>query len=895
MASVAVPLTLVGVATLWVQYRTERTRAEMQLVEQARAVAQLVDREFQRMETAVRVLASSSALARNDLAAFANELLATRSLLSAGLPAGTEPVRIRVLDAEGRLRLDTYVLDGGVAFQRGLPHAQTAIATGRTQISDLQIGPITGRPYVVIAVPVFAPAPAGPEASRPSGAIGANIPRERLLTIVNEAGLPLGADASVLDRKGIIAARSFRDAETVGKPPLPDVLAAVLRDKVGLAPSGLMTLDGVQSVIAYAHAPFSGYIAMLAVPEDVFLAPLWSSLLQTAGIGALVLVVGLGTATVMARRIVSAFQRVPMVAAEAVEAGGVLGRRTGLREADQLAGTIASAEMKRRASDAEFALLADAMPGWVFISDAAGHNLYVNRTYLQQAGVTETEVMGQGWLALLHEQDRPRIPIAWREAARAGTDYVVEYRARVRDGSYRWFLSRGRPLRDGSGQIFRWFGVAVDIEDRHTAEEALRDTEARLRALTQELEARVQTEVAAREAAQVRAAHAERMQALGQLAGGLAHDFNNILQGVQGGAAIINRRAHDVDAVRRFAGIILDAAVRGASVTRRLLAFARRGDLRSEPLNAKDLLEGMREVLGSALGSIVDLHIEAPVSLPLMLADKAQLETVLVNLATNARDAMPDGGTLTFAAASDVVEEQCIHPTDLRPGGYVRLTVSDTGVGMDQATLVRAMEPFFTTKSQGKGTGLGLSMAKGFLEQSGGGLTLHSILGRGTTVSLWLPEAPAADAGAEVNDVMGLPERRADRHILLVDDEAMVRETMAESLEEIGYSVLVAEDGASALGILDEGETVDVLVTDLTMPGMSGLILIREAQKRRPALPSVLVTGYAGDGAQLAVSGALTGAFSLLRKPVTAGQVADRIEALLEPVANNDPLQPNHV
>jgi PAS domain S-box-containing protein len=703
-----------------------------------------------------------------------------------------------------------------------------------------------------------------------------------------ETGLPPGAVASVHDRKGITVARSSLDAETVGKPPLPGVSDAILGSDAGLAPRGVVTLEGVRSVVAYAHAPLSGYIAQLNIPETVLVAPLWAALLQTAAIGAAVLAAGLGTAAFMARRIVAAFHHVPAAAAEAAETDALIAARTGLREADQLVAAIASAEARRRESAADFGLLAETMPGWVFVSDAAGRNTYINRTYRQQAGAADQEVMGRGWLNLLHGEDRPRAMAVWRDAVRTGRDYTVEYRARMRDGSYRWFLSRGRPLRDSSGCISRWFGVAIDIEDRHETEMILRETEARLLAVTRDLEGRVQAEVAAREAAQTRAAHAERIQALGQLAGGIAHDFNNILQGVQGGAAMINRRAADVDAVRRFSGMILDAAARGAAVTRRLLAFARRGDLRAEPVEVEALLEGMREVLASALGSAVDLRIEAPAGLPLMLVDKGQLETVLVNLATNARDAMPDGGTLTFAAAADVVEDHVIHPADLRPGRYVRLSISDTGVGIEQATLARVMEPFFTTKSPGKGTGLGLPMAKGFMEQSGGGLTIHSAPGRGTTVRLWIPEAEHQAVRAAANDQIPPTRGRVTKRVLLVDDEMVVRETLAASLDESGYDVIVAEGGAAALNVLDAGEIVTVLVTDLTMPGMSGLTLIREAQARRPDLPAILVTGYAGDGAQLAVSGALKGSFSLLRKPVTAEQVVDRIEAVLEAAETSD-------
>jgi signal transduction histidine kinase/CheY-like chemotaxis protein len=386
---------------------------------------------------------------------------------------------------------------------------------------------------------------------------------------------------------------------------------------------------------------------------------------------------------------------------------------------------------------------------------------------------------------------------------------------------------------------------------------------------------------AALAAAQARAAHAERMQALGQLAGGIAHDFNNILQAVQGGAALIDKRAADPNSVRRFARMILDATERGTSITHRLLAFARRGELRAEPVGPEDLLSGLRDVLTHTLGSGITIEVQSVAGLPPLLADRAQLETALVNLATNARDAMPDGGTLTLTASAETVEENAHHPADLQSGHYVRLTVADTGTGIDAAILVRVLEPFFSTKPAGKGTGLGLSMAKGFAEQSGGGLTIDSRPGFGTTIRLWLPAAARLEALPRPAEPSGVVRDGTSRCILLVDDEVMVRETLATSLEDAGYAVMIAADGAEALDLLRSPAVVDVLVTDLSMPGLDGLAVIRQAQRQRAGLPAVLLTGYAGHGAELAVGGLVSGAFSLVRKPVTAAQLADRIEALL--------------
>jgi signal transduction histidine kinase len=382
--------------------------------------------------------------------------------------------------------------------------------------------------------------------------------------------------------------------------------------------------------------------------------------------------------------------------------------------------------------------------------------------------------------------------------------------------------------------------------------------------------------------AQARATHAERMQALGQLAGGIAHDFNNVLQAIQGAVSLIDSRSGNPAAARRFSRMILEAADRGSSITRRLLSFARRGNLVPEPVDANALLHDLRDVLSHTLGSPISVQVEIAPDLPPLLADKGQLETVLVNLATNARDAMPGGGTLRLSAAADTVSEGVSHPADVRPGRYLCLSVSDSGVGMDQTMLARVFEPFFTTKPVGQGTGLGLSMVKGFVEQSGGGMTIESRPGKGTSIRLWLPaadstEIPLAKPATFLADrVAGAPRR-----VLLVDDEAMVRDTLAASLEEAGYAVTAAADGAEALALLQAPEDLDVLVTDLSMPGISGLMVIEEAQRLRPELPAILLTGYIGHSAQQAIGGTSDRSFILVRKPVTGQQLSDRIEALL--------------
>ena len=470
---------------------------------------------------------------------------------------------------------------------------------------------------------------------------------------------------------------------------------------------------------------------------------------------------------------------------------------------------------------------------------------------------------------------------AWRALYRGETVMAEPLLFRRPDGGLMELEIYAAPIRDAAGAIIAAVVAAFDMTERSQARRVLAQSNA-------ELEARVRAEVAAREAAQTRAAQAERIQALGQLAGGIAHDFNNILQAVEGAAALIERRPHDEAGVRRMARLLSEAVSRGASITRRLLTFGRRADLRAEPLEVAAMLGGMQEIFAHTLGAGIEVEVRLADDVPPVLADRGQLETALVNLATNARDAMPGGGRLTLAATAEIMPaDGSPHPLGLAPGRYVRISLADAGTGMDATTLARATEPFFTTKPSGAGTGLGLPMVRGFVEQSGGKLDIASSPGTGTTVSLYLPAAEGAGvvAATEPKDAGEAPApgpaATVVARILLVDDEDLLREVLAEQLEDAGYEVQMVANGADALALLAADERVDLLITDLSMPGMDGLAVIRAARDVRPGLPTVLLTGYAGESAAIAADAATTGSFSLLRKPIRLRELTDRLQSLL--------------
>ena len=444
-----------------------------------------------------------------------------------------------------------------------------------------------------------------------------------------------------------------------------------------------------------------------------------------------------------------------------------------------------------------------------------------------------------------------------------------EFRIRRPDGQIRWMAARANPLRDKTGATRRVVGVNFDITDRKQAEEELR-------ALNERLETRVMEETAAREAAQQGLARSQQLAALGQLAGGVAHDFNNVLQAVTGALQLIARHAGDPEAIRRFTKLAHDATARGAASTERLLAFARRSDLHASQVEPEGLLAHLRELLASTMSSEIVIELATDPGTPPAWADVRQLQTVLVNLAINASDAMPKGGRLTISASSDRVDPGGKHPARLPVGDYVRLEVADTGVGMDAATLAHCLDPFFTTKPVGKGTGLGLSLAQGFAEQSGGGLAVKSEPGQGTTVTLWLRKARAA----ELARIPPPPEPElldAPVTVLVVDDDPLVLGVLAAQLSSRGYRVSEAADGFAAVARLDAGFSPDLLVTDFAMPGMNGIRLIDEARRRRPELPAIVITGYADANLDKRGLGPET---TFLHKPVSDLELASACEAL---------------
>lgn len=454
-------------------------------------------------------------------------------------------------------------------------------------------------------------------------------------------------------------------------------------------------------------------------------------------------------------------------------------------------------------------------------------------------------------VASIVDDDRQRVMDAVTAMVKTGQDYSIEYQTRWRDGTVHWVEVRAQLYHDRAGKALKMIGVSADITERMRAEEQQRRQneilEDRVAECTAELEAAhaaVMAESANRERAEEQLRHAQKLEAIGQLTGGVAHDFNNLLMAVMGNLELL-RKYYDSDtkAVRLIDGA-LQGAQRGASLTQRLLAFARRQDLHVGPVQLCKLVGDMEDLLRRSVGAAIVIKTSIPDNLPRVIADSNQVELALLNLAVNARDAMPNGGTIRIGLRE--VVQRAGHK-ELAPGRYVALCLEDEGYGMDDETLQKAIEPFFSTKELGKGTGLGLSMIHGLALQLKGALKLTSAPGKGTTAELWMPVAQEEVLSAPAVEMDRKPASTptGPKRILFVDDDALIAMSSVDMLEDLGHEVVEVHSGREALDILNAGQMFDLMITDYSMPGMTGGELVKAVQALVPGLPILLATGYA--------------------------------------------------
>ena len=541
------------------------------------------------------------------------------------------------------------------------------------------------------------------------------------------------------------------------------------------------------------------------------------------------------------------------------------------------------AELALVESEERFRLIADSAPVPMWVTKLDRQRSFVNLAYAEFLGVSYEEALTFDWRTRIHPDDAKRLIAASLAGEATLKPFALEGRYLRHDGAWRWLRSESQPRWGPHGEHIGFIGVAHDVTDAKEAEAKLREInevlERRVAERTADLSAaldRLQAEVAERLRAEEALRQAQKMEAVGQLTGGIAHDFNNLLTPIMGGLEIIGARVED-ERLKRLCGNALESARRGAKLTGQLLAFSRIQRISMTPVPVNEVIDKMRTLLRHTLGKEVRIETKLDADVSLGVCDANQLENALLNLAINARDAMPGGGTLTISTSRRRLSSE----PDVEEGDYVCISVADTGEGMSEEVLARAAEPFFSTKPTGKGTGLGLAQVYGIARQSGGTLRIESKLGEGTAVHLLLPAAVAgAEGGCAKHyqaDLTRTPPSASHSTILVIDDDEEVRTFMAETLQELGYSVLAADCGEDGLRQLS-AHAPDLVLLDFAMPGMHGAEVARVARRDHPKLPIVFVTGYA-ETQQL--EAALGPDVPVLRKPFSIVELSAAVEQQL--------------
>ncbi len=496
-----------------------------------------------------------------------------------------------------------------------------------------------------------------------------------------------------------------------------------------------------------------------------------------------------------------------------------------------------------------FRLITESAADMIAVVDAKGERIYNSPSYETILGYKPAELKGTTAVDQIHPEDREKVLKAGRDAWRTGVGTSLEYRMRHKDGSWRTLESRASTI-TSHGQVERLVIVNRDVTQRKNLEEQFRQ--------------------------------AQKMEAVGRLSGGVAHDFNNLLGVIIGYGEIVQEGTPAESPLRTCVDEMLKAGHRAAGLTRQLLAFSRQQVMDPRVLDLNAVVKDMEKMLKRLIGEDVQLKTNLAPDLVKIKADQGQIEQVILNLAVNARDAMPKGGELKLATSNFQMDEEFVsrYPYPVQVGDYVLLTVSDNGVGMDAATRARVFEPFFTTKEKGKGTGLGLSMVYGVVKQSGGYIDVASEPGAGACFNIFLPKVETADDPQELKSARPIP-LKGNETVLLVEDETSLRKLSRHLLEICGYQVLEAESGAEAVKISEgNDQSIDLLLTDVVMPGISGRVLADELLKQRPTMRVLFMSGYTGQ--TVGQHGVLAEGSLFLPKPFTREILATKVREALD-------------
>ena len=858
---------------LLLRYATvERERYALEALTTARQIAAVIDRDLNGLRTTLSTLTTSARLRAGDYAGFHDQAEQVLELTGAHVILRTP---------DGQQLVNTAYPRSGALGPFHLADDAAVIAERRAGISDVFIERATGRPVFAVVVPVIY----GEELRY---LLSMQAPTERIAALLTE-GVVGAWIIGIGDRKGDYVTRVPGHEAFSGKPGVPAFLALARGVEGNFRGNNPY---GEEILVGYAHTSLGNWLIAASMPSAVIEAPLRDQLVGFLGFGLLTLAVSVFLVFWLWRVASRPLRLLTGSGVSSAQDMKALDLHSPVREIHALAANLLRQAQARdwiedelRRNESRLRAILDTVPVAVVIAGPNGEVLEGNRQLERFLGPASRRADSFYQWPLTHADGspvrEPELPV-YRVLKGQAEMAEIECIAEAADGSRHWIRKIAAPIRDLAGGIVGAVASVIDIDREKRAEEIL---ERQVVARTRELENANRTliaEMSSRQEAEQQVRQLQKMEAIGHLSGGIAHDFNNMLAVVMSAINMAERRlAKGEKDYAKYLEMARDGATRAANLTRRLLAFSRQQALAPTPVDANKLVSGMSDLLRRTLGASIKLETVLGGGLWLIHVDANQLESAILNLAVNARDAMQEDGRLTIETANYLLDEgYARHHGDVPPGQYVLIAVTDTGAGMTREVMARAFDPFFTTKDVGKGTGLGLSMVYGFVKQSGGHVKIYSEPDQGTSIKIYLPRFYGAEEAADerADRASGKPDGQGEL-VLLVEDEESVRTVTADSLRELGYQVIEADSASAALRALDASPRIALLLTDIVMPDMNGRKLADEALKRRPDLRVIYTTGFTRNA--VVHNGVLDPGVNFLPKPFTLQQLSDKVREVL--------------
>ncbi|WP_119302524.1 ATP-binding protein [Dongia deserti] len=863
---------LVFTSLLLLRYATgERDRYAQGALTSARHIAAVIDRDLNGLITTLNTLAISSRLRAGDFAGFHAQATQVSQMVGA---------RLTLRTPDGRQMVNSAQPWGATLPTSHLAVDAEVIAIKRPIVSDVFLEPATNEPAFAVVVPVIIDGDF-------RYLLSLQAPTQRIATLLTP-GMVGPWVVGIGDRQGTYVTRAPGHASFSGKPGVPAFL------ELATGPEGNFRGPNPyheEILVGYARTLLSNWLVAASLPTATIEAPLRDEVIGFLGFGVLTLTVSIFLVFSLWRVASRPLRELANTGFTNAEAMQALDLHSPVREIHDLAAALLRQAQARdwiedelRRNESRVRAILDTVPVGVVIAGPQGEVLDGNRELerflgpeSRRAGSFFAWPLSHGDGTPVREDELPVYRVLHGHAETAEIECIAE----TADGTRHWIRKIAAPIRDLSGSIVGAVASVIDIEREKRAEEIL---ERQVAARTQELEAANRSlvaEMSSRQEAEQQVRQLQKMEAIGHLSGGIAHDFNNMLAVVMSALNMVERRlAKGETDYAKYLEMARDGATRAANLTKRLLAFSRQQALAPVPVDANKLVTSMSDLLRRTLGPSIRLETVLAGGLWLTHVDANQLESAILNLALNARDAMSGQGRLTIETANYLLDEAYSRQhDDVPPGQYVLIAITDTGAGMSPQVIARAFDPFFTTKDVGKGTGLGLSMVYGFVKQSGGHVKIYSEVGQGTTIKIYLPRFYGAEEVPSEDTRHAAEADGQGQLILLVEDEQNVRTLTADSLRELGYAVIEAEGAAAALRALDANPEIALLFTDIVMPDMNGRKLAEEAVKRKPDLRVIYTTGFTRNA--VVHNGVLDPGVNFLPKPFTVQQLGDKLREVL--------------